>query len=78
MIGLTHPYVRTTKPKPCAAETALLRVQGSLSASKDEGDHSDITQDDANYPHACFCPREGCEHRATCAFFHFGQQEWTR
>ena len=41
-------------------------------------EQQDVSNDDANYPHACFCPREGCTHRSSCLFFHFGQQEWTR
>ena len=40
--------------------------------------YAELTKDDANYPHACLCPRNGCAQPASCPSFHFGQQEWTR
>jgi hypothetical protein len=41
-------------------------------------DHYEATKDDVNYPHACLCCREGCRLHASCPYFHFGRQEWTR
>jgi hypothetical protein len=42
------------------------------------GDIADLTKDDANYPHACLCGKDGCLLRTFCPYFYFGQAGWTR
>ena len=53
------------------------RIVAGVSADFVSG-YAELTKDDANYPHACLCPRNGCAQPASCPSFHFGQQEWTR